>query len=234
MVGARPSTGGPVRGILKLHQPEPTIGPGILGLATSRRMSAPTPSIAPAIAATPTEDPSDLDSLRRQQDAFRHYVHDQVAPQWSWMAAPALAPVAGALGLEAAGILGARALAPLAPVAAKAAPIAFKDLERIGWKGDFWATRKGRLAHRMFKDKVDAKAGQGWRSNPAVPSDGRVLRPDAGTPVRDPAAPDRRYYLELKPDTPTGRAAGIRALRKYGQASQNKTRIVYYDPKAIR
>jgi hypothetical protein len=50
-----------------------------------------------------------------------------------------------------------------------------------------------------------------------------VLKPDSldlkGRPV------------ELKPATPSGRAAGAAAIKKYKAATNSNGRVIYYDPK---
>lgn len=61
--------------------------------------------------------------------------------------------------------------------------------------------------------------------------DGRTYRPDVAAPARNPEEPDARYQMELKPDTPTGRRAAKRVVKRYEQQTGNKTRPVYYDPK---
>jgi hypothetical protein len=67
---------------------------------------------------------------------------------------------------------------------------------------------------------------------PNVPRPGaRPLKPDLGTPPRGPADAAKRYYLELKPNTPTGRAAAARAVKKYFDATGRPVRPIYYDPK---
>jgi hypothetical protein len=50
----------------------------------------------------------------------------------------------------------------------------------------------------------------------------KELRPDALTPKGHP--------LELKPNTPSGRAAGKRQMEKYEAAARAKGRVLYYDP----
>jgi hypothetical protein len=57
-----------------------------------------------------------------------------------------------------------------------------------------------------------------------------MLRPDIAAPARNPEFPNRRYLMELKPDTPTGRRAGAISKGKYESASENKTRVIYYKP----
>jgi hypothetical protein len=57
------------------------------------------------------------------------------------------------------------------------------------------------------------------------------VKPDVGTPQRDPLNPDKRYYLELKPNTPTGRSAAAKAASRYSVKTGQKVRPIYYDPK---
>lgn len=168
--------------------------------------------------------PDDIAELRRQQAAFRDVEHE-LGRQNSWMAAPVLAPVAAVLGLEMAGVLAVDGAASFA----EGAPLQFVERDPYLRVGDNWATRAGRRAHMQLKAKVEAKPG--WKYEPRIPREGqRPLRPDAGAPQRDPANPNKRYFLELKPDTPSGRAAGARALRRYKSASKNKVRLILYPP----
>jgi hypothetical protein len=52
---------------------------------------------------------------------------------------------------------------------------------------------------------------------------GKQVRPDALTRNGNP--------IELKPNTPSGRAAGKRQMKKYEAASNGKKgRVIYYDP----
>jgi hypothetical protein len=72
----------------------------------------------------------------------------------------------------------------------------------------------------------------GWDYEPKVKTpDGRLLKPDVGAPVRNPADPERRFQMELEPNTPTGRQAAQRAVKRYERETPNKTRPIYYDPK---
>ncbi|HEX3887381.1 MAG TPA: hypothetical protein VHW05_07775 [Phenylobacterium sp.] len=72
----------------------------------------------------------------------------------------------------------------------------------------------------------------GWEYEPDVPRPGaKPLKPDVGTPQRTPEDLDKRYYLELKPNTPSGRAAAARAVKKYMDATEQKVRAIFYDPK---
>jgi hypothetical protein len=40
--------------------------------------------------------------------------------------------------------------------------------------------------------------------------------------------------MELKPDTPTGRKAALKAVEKYFDATGNKTRPIYYRPEDFK
>jgi len=82
------------------------------------------------------------------------------------------------------------------------------------------AAARGREAHREFADKVKAKPG--WQSEPRLvdPATGKTVIPDAVTPKGHP--------VELKPNTPSGRAQGRRQLPKYERATGKKGRVVYY------
>jgi len=96
--------------------------------------------------------------------------------------------------------------------------------------GDNWATRAGRRAHTWLEQRAAAKPG--WDYEPGVPRpDARPLKPDLGTPRCDPANLAKRYHLELKPNTPTGRAAAARAVKKYSTQQGDPCAPVYYDPK---
>lgn len=37
-------------------------------------------------------------------------------------------------------------------------------------------------------------------------------------------------FMELKPNTPTGRRAGLRQVKRYRQATRRPVRVIYYDP----
>ena len=82
------------------------------------------------------------------------------------------------------------------------------------------AVAKGRQAHRDFAAKVKAKPG--WQSEPTVkdPVTGEINKPDARTPTGRP--------VELKPNTPSGRARGAKQLARYEKATGKKGRVVYY------
>ncbi len=85
------------------------------------------------------------------------------------------------------------------------------------------AAAEGRAQHKDFAEKVKAKPG--WKSEPTVkdPKTGKSVRPDAVTPSGRP--------VELKPNTPTGRAQGRRQLPGQERATGKRGRVVYYEPK---
>ncbi|WP_437565852.1 RHS repeat-associated core domain-containing protein [Sorangium sp. So ce542] len=88
--------------------------------------------------------------------------------------------------------------------------------------GDSATAARGRSVHREFADKVKAKPG--WQAEPRLvdPATGKIVVPDAVTPKGHP--------IELKPNTPSGRAAGRRQMTRYERATGKKGRIIYYDP----
>jgi hypothetical protein len=91
--------------------------------------------------------------------------------------------------------------------------------------GDSPAAARGRQVHEEFKEKVKAKKEKnpGWDEKPKIYDEtGKELRPDALTPSGHP--------LELKPNTPSGRAAGARQIKKYETVTGKKGRVLYYDP----
>ncbi|MDI3287923.1 hypothetical protein [Polyangium sp. 15x6] len=91
--------------------------------------------------------------------------------------------------------------------------------------GETPAAARGRKEHEEFKKKVEAKQKEGkdWDPRPRVfTKDGQELRPDALTPQKHP--------IELKPNTPTGKAAGKRQMKKYEAATGKRGRVIYYEP----
>lgn len=190
------------------------------------------PSHARAVGTPPLADrmyrPSadDVAELRRQQAEFKK-TERAISRDNAWMAVPALAPAVAVLGLEAAGMIAAR----MVPAAIPRTPLQFVRREPYLRVGDNWATRAGRRAHAVLKERVAQKPG--WRSEPEVPMrDGRVVRPDVQTPPRVRAAgrEPEPFQMELKPNTPSGRRAAERAVKKY-EGTGVKTRPIFYDPK---
>lgn len=173
------------------------------------------------------QPPDDITELRRQQAAFGD-LRRRLDRQNQWLAAPALAPVAAVAGLEAGAMAAARILGP----ALRAPPHILVAREPYLRVGDNWATRAGRRAHNALKARLEQKAS-GWRYEPDIPTKYGLRKPDVGAPVRKPSEdnPLRRYLLELKPDTPTGRIAARRAVKRYERETENKTRAIFYNPK---
>ena len=169
-----------------------------------------------------TADPE----LRRQQAEFKKVV-DEVSKENAWMAIPALAPVIAVAGLEAAAAISGR----LVTTAATKGPLVLTAKEPYLRVGDNWATRAGRRAHAALRAKVKAKPG--WESEPAIElQSGGTGRPDVAAPVRasTEAGTARRNMMEMKPDTPTGRKAAEKAIKKY-EGSDRKFRALRYNPK---
>lgn len=166
---------------------------------------------------------ADIAELRRQQAEFKK-TERAISRENAWMAIPALAPV---MGLEGAAYIAGR----LTPAVAQRAPLVLERADPYLRVGDNWATRAGRRAHAALRERVAQKPG--WESEPTVPlKDGRILRPDVRTPsrVRSPGKEPEPFQMELKPNTPSGRAAAARAVKKY-EATKVKTRPIFYDPK---
>lgn len=168
--------------------------------------------------------PDDLAELRRQQAEFA-VVEGVIGRKNAWMAVPALAPAAVVLGLEGAAAIAAR----LAGTPVKQTPFQFTERDPYLRVGDNSATRAGRRAHKQLEDRLVPK--NGWDYEPSKQVNGRLMKPDVGTPPRNPADTDKRYYLELKPNTPSGRRAAARAVRRYQEGLGQKVRAIYYDPK---
>lgn len=193
---------------------------------------APKPAPAQRAAVAPLADrmyrgsDADIAELRRQQAEFKK-TEQAISRENAWMAIPALAPVAAVMGLEGAAYIAGR----LAPAVAQRASLVLERADPYLRVGDNWATRAGRRAHAALRERVAQKPG--WESEPTVPlKDGRILRPDVRTPsrVRSPGKEAEPFQMELKPNTPSGRAAAARAVKKY-EATGVKTRPIFYDPK---
>jgi hypothetical protein len=72
----------------------------------------------------------------------------------------------------------------------------------------------------------------GWQYEPKLPREGQQpLKPDIGTPKRNPIDPTKRKYIELKPDSPSGMAAGARALQRYREVTNDPVRLLFYNLK---
>lgn len=173
-----------------------------------------TPALTGGVPVTPLanrmykgSDP-DIAELRRQQAEFRK-TERAIGRENAWMAVPALAPVAAVMGLEGAAYIAGR----LAPAVAQRAPLVLQRADPYLRVGDNWATRAGRRAHAALNERVAQKPG--WEPEASVPlNDGRIVRPDVRTParVRTQGKEPEPFQMELKPNTPSGRAAAARAV----------------------
>ncbi|MES4993822.1 RHS repeat-associated core domain-containing protein [Agrobacterium radiobacter] len=86
--------------------------------------------------------------------------------------------------------------------------------------GESTSAAAGRQAHKNLADRVSQKPG--WQSEPRMlGKDGKIHKPDVVTP--------RGRILELKPNTPSGRAAGARQVERYEQQLGQKGRVIYYE-----
>ncbi|HVY33330.1 MAG TPA: hypothetical protein VG960_02800 [Caulobacteraceae bacterium] len=161
----------------------------------------------------------DLADLRRQQAQFRNTLND-LDRRNRWLAIPALAPAAAVVGLEAAeGLLGRAAMQTI-----QRPPFEIPERDPYRQVGDNWSTRIGRRAHAELRDKVQAKPE--WKYDKAAV--GTKLRPDVAT--------KGQRYMELKPNTPSGRKAAAAALKKYREGIPNagRPRALFYDPKKFQ
>jgi hypothetical protein len=83
------------------------------------------------------------------------------------------------------------------------------------------AIDRGNKAHADLATKVKQK--QGWLSEPALRgADGKIYKPDVVTPSG--------RFMELKPNTASGRATGARQAQQYREQLGMEGRVIYYDP----
>jgi hypothetical protein len=83
------------------------------------------------------------------------------------------------------------------------------------------AAREGKRRHDELKKRVDERKDRGWHRD-GYKVNGRWIFPDATT--------RRGYLLELKPDTPSGRAAGAKQCAEYTRVTNKRCRVIYYQP----
>jgi hypothetical protein len=199
-----------------------------VGASATHLAAQKTGTISYGLLRTPAASEEELAQLRRQQQALAKAVLKPDAEN-AWLAFPALAAIlALTIPEDAAAWVAGETLPEVGQ-----APLDLPERDPYRRVGDNWSTRKGMKAHADNQAKVASKPG--WDPKPTLERPGkRPLRPDAATPARNPEEPDKRYYLELKPNTPSGRAAAARAVKRYKEVTKNKVRAIYYDPKKIK
>jgi len=83
------------------------------------------------------------------------------------------------------------------------------------------AIDRGNQAHADLAAKVKQKPG--WQSEPVLRgADGKLHKPDVVTPSG--------RFMELKPNTPSGRATGARQAQRYRDQLGMEGRVIYYEP----
>ena len=88
--------------------------------------------------------------------------------------------------------------------------------------GESVAAATGRQAHKELAERVSQKPG--WQSEARLEGkDGKFYKPDVVTPGG--------HILELKPNTPSGRAAGARQIQNYEEQLGMRGRVIYHEPK---
>ena len=66
-------------------------------------------------------------------------------------------------------------------------------------------------------------SAKGWDPKPSLRGiDGKIHKPDVVTP--------NGRFMELKPNTVSGRRTGARQLKRYNEQLGMKGRVIYYDP----
>src|SRR5690606_20083736 len=83
----------------------------------------------------------------------------------------------------------------------------------------------GKKAHSDIQTKAAAK-GWGVEVPMTDPQTGKQVRADLVTPGGSP--------VEIKPNTPSGKAKGVKQLPQYERATGNKGRVIYYDPEKYK
>ena len=92
-----------------------------------------------------------------------------------------------------------------------------------GRGGDNPAAATGRLKHKELREEILKKENQGWRSEPRLRGkDGKWYKPDVVTPDGQ--------IIELKPNTPSGRAKGESQINNYEEQLDMPGHVIYYDP----
>ena len=84
------------------------------------------------------------------------------------------------------------------------------------------AIKRGRVEHDKLKEKVLKKPG--WKSD-------RLLRKEGvKSGIRSDVITPRGRTMELKPDTPSGRAAAKKQTERYRKFTNKGSRAIFYRP----
>lgn len=133
-----------------------------------------------------------------------------------------LAPAAGVMLAEGGAALAATALLKRG---LKPGPLV---LTKKSWiNGNTDAARAGQRAHAALRAKVEAKPG--WKYEKQTANKAGRFKPDVTAPKRSHQE-EGPYQMEMKPNTPSGRKAAARAVKRYETGTSNKTRAIFYDP----
>lgn len=82
------------------------------------------------------------------------------------------------------------------------------------------AIERGKEEHKKLEAKLKNK---GWQEKPRIKGlDGKYHMPDVVTP--------NGRFMELKPNTPSGRRAGRKQAKRYREQLGMKGRVIYYEP----
>jgi hypothetical protein len=130
------------------------------------------------------------------------------------------AGISFANGDTTGGLIGLGSMIPLGGKAFEAAKLAnyaarFSKLHKTAMNGQ--------AAHKILRTKVLAKAGDGWRSEKLMQgANGKWYRPDVITPSGN--------FIELKPNTISGRIKGYYQARTYRKQLNIHGKVIYYNP----
>lgn len=85
--------------------------------------------------------------------------------------------------------------------------------------------------HNDLGAKIAQKPG--WEYGARIDVEGgKYIKPDVQTParIRPKGLEPEPYLLELKPNTPSGRKAAEKAVKRYNELTGLKTRAIFYEP----
>jgi hypothetical protein len=85
--------------------------------------------------------------------------------------------------------------------------------------GNNSSAKTGKQEHANLKQKVEQKPG--WKSEPSLKgANGKTYKPDVVTPSNK--------FLELKPNTPSGRKKGAAQEKEYKKQLGMDGKVIYY------